>query len=123
MLGLAATQPDGSGLPNAAWLGWWPTPLGCSWLLDGLHLGSGVGVAGDLLWLVAGLALLIAGLGLCGVPVLHGSWPALALGGAALGLLAVAVYFHPWYAAATLINLALLLVAWAALRPAALSGA
>jgi hypothetical protein len=119
----AVADPAKPGLANAAWLGWWPTALGRSWLLDGLHLGPGAGVAGGLLWLAAGLALMAAGLGRFGVPGLHGSWQMLALGGAALGLLALAVYFHPIYVLATLINVAILVATWGALRPAPVGGA
>jgi hypothetical protein len=35
--GSALGRPDAPGLPNTNWLGW-PTPLGRSWLIDGLHL-------------------------------------------------------------------------------------
>ena len=113
-----AATPAGPGMPNPGWLSWWPAPLGRSWLLDALHLGAGAAVAGGLLWIAAGLILVAAGLGLFGVPVLHGALQMLALTGAGLGLLALALYFHPYYVLGTLINLAILVLVSGALRPA-----
>lgn len=84
-------------MANSAWLSWWPTPLGRSWLLDALPLGAGAARLGGVLWLVAGLGLIAAGLGLVGVPLLHGEWQTSALIGAALSLVALVLYFHPYY--------------------------
>ena len=41
------------------------------------------------------MALLAAGLGWLGVPAFSGVWQPLALGGAAVGLVALALFFHP----------------------------
>jgi hypothetical protein len=54
------------------------------------------------------VGLLAGGLGRLGVPGLYGSWETLAVGGAAVGLLALILYFHPWYSLAVLINGAIL---------------
>ncbi len=112
------TKPDAPAMAMPAWLGWWPGPFGRSWLVDTLHLGSGVSMIGNGLWLVAGLALVAAGLGWLGVPALSGVWQPLALGGAAVGLVALALFFHPFYLAAVLINVAIVVTVSGALAPA-----
>jgi hypothetical protein len=100
--------PSGAITSNPDWLSWWPTTVGRSWLLDAVQLGNAGATASGLLWVVAGLGLAGAGLGLFGVPGLRDAWQALALAGAGLGLAAVVLYFHPWYALALLVNLAIL---------------
>ena len=59
---------------------------------------------GGLLWLAAGLALVGAGLGWLGVSAVSGQWQMLALVGAVLGLAALALYFHPFYVVAIVID-------------------
>ena len=49
----AVTKPDAPGLPNTT-LPWWPTPLGRSWLIDGLRLGAGASFGLGLVWTAAG---------------------------------------------------------------------
>ncbi len=83
-----------------------------------MHLGSGASMIGNGLWLVAGLALLAAGLGWLGVPALSGVWQPLALGGAAVGLVALALFFHPFYLVAVLIDVAIVALVSGALAPA-----
>lgn len=112
------TKPDAPPIALPALFGWWPAPLGRSWLIDALHLGSGASMIGNALWLVAGLALLAAGLGWLGVPALSGVWQPVAVGGAAVGLVALALFFHPLYLVAALINLAILVRISGALVPA-----
>ena len=112
------TKPDAPAMTMPAWFGWWPGPFGRSWLIDALHLGAGASMAGSALWLVAGLALLGAGLGWFGVPGLSGVWQPLALGGAAVGLVALALYFHPLYVVAVVINVAIVVLVSGALAPA-----
>ena len=97
-----------TGLANAPWLSWWPSNLGRSWLIDAAQLGPTGYALGGLVWLVSGLAFAGAALGLFGVPGLRGAWQPLALAGGGFGLLATAVFFHPWYAFAVLVNLAVL---------------
>ncbi len=96
------------GLANAAWLNWWPMNLGRSWLVDTAQLGPMGYALGGWIWLISGLAFAVAALGLFGVPGLKGIWQPLALAGGGFGLTAVALFFHPWYAIALLVNLAVL---------------
>jgi hypothetical protein len=108
-IGLPAVTRGGDDLPNPGWLGWWPTNLGRSWLLDAVQFGPGGYALGGLLWLASGLAFAGAGLGLFGVPRLRGLWQPLALAGGGCGLVAAALFLHPWYAFAVLINLAVVI--------------
>lgn len=112
------TKPDAPALVLPAWFGWWPGPFGRSWLVDGLNLGSGAAMVGGLLWLVAGLSLIGAGLGFMGVGPLRDQWPLLALAGGSVGLVALALYFHPIYVIAVLINVVLVALVWGRLAPA-----
>src|SRR5438128_3512003 len=98
----AWTEP---GLANAAWLSWWPINLGRSWIIDAAQIGPPGYALGELIWLASGLAFVGAGLGLFGVPGLQPVWRMLALAGGGFGVTAVALFFHPWYALALLINL------------------
>lgn len=100
-------RPSG-GIANPSWLGFWPTGLGQSWAWSGLGIEmSALARAGGLLWLLAGAALAAAGLGLLGVIVPAGWWRALALGGALLSLVMLALYLHPFYAVGILSSAAL----------------
>lgn len=108
----SVTKPDAPPLSLPSWLGWWPGPFGRSWLFDALHLGTGAATVGGLIWLVAGVALITGGLGWLGVPALHDLRHALLLGGAGLGLVALALYFHPIYVIAVAINLAIVALVW-----------
>ena len=119
MIGVVAvTKPDAPALALPSWFGWWPGPFGRSWLFDALSLGTGASVVGGLVWLAAGAALIGAGIGWLGVPGLRDLWPTLAFVGAAVGLLALAVYFHPIYLAAVLINVAIVVLLWGRLTTA-----
>ena len=111
-------KPDAPAVTMPAWFGWWPGPFGRSWLVDALHLGSGASMAASALWVIAGLSLIGAGLGWLGAPVLSGMWQPLAVGGAALGLVALALFFHPFYAVAVLIDVAIVVLVSGALAPA-----
>lgn len=96
------------GITNPGWLSFWPTGLGQSWAWSGLGMEmSALARAGGLLWLLAGAALVAAGLGLLGIIVPVGWWRALALGGALLSLLMLALYLHPFYALGMLSSAAL----------------
>lgn len=113
------TRPDAPAMTLPAWFGWWPGPFGRSWLIDALDLGSGATMVGGGLWLAAGLALAASGLGWLGVPVLSGVWQPLALGGAAVGLVALALFFHPLYLVAVVMNVAIVVLVAGALVPMA----
>ncbi len=116
-IGASSMMPPGApGLPNPTWRGWWPTAFGRSWVIDGLHLGSGAGVAGGLLWTAAGLAFIGAGLGIVGMPGLREVWQPLGLGAGTLALVALCLYFHPWYFLAVLINAAIVALLWGTVR-------
>ena len=112
-----ATSPNSPAVALPAWLSWWPTPFGRSWLVDALNLGAGGAVVGGLIWLVAGLALLGAGLGFLGVPPLREHWTFLGLVGGVIGLVALALYFHPIYLGAVLIDVVLVALVWGRLSP------
>ena len=113
MIGLGSmSNPTSAAMPTPSWLGWWPGTLGRSWAFDALNLGSGPASIGGLLWLAAGLALVGAGLGWLGVSVVSNQWQMLALVGAVLGLAALALYFHPFYVVAIVINVVILVSVW-----------
>jgi hypothetical protein len=110
MIGFGSmSNPAGSAMPSPSWLGWWPGTLGRSWAFDALNLGSGPAVIGGLLWLTAGLALVGAGLGWLGVSVVSNPWQVL---GAVLGLTALALYFHPFYVVAIVIDVVIVVSVW-----------
>jgi len=101
---IVASQSAGSfsstlpiGPRNPSWLSWWPTTVGKSWPLSelGLERQPVVGIGG-LLWLVAGIALVAAGLGFLGFLVPTSWWHAFAIAGAAISLLMLVIYLHPF---------------------------
>jgi hypothetical protein len=100
---IVAGQSSGSfnpmgGLQNPTWLNWWPANLGQSWLLSSLGVERTlIARGGGLLWLVAGMALVTAGLGVLGLMVPTTWWRVLGLSGAAISLLMLAIYLHPFY--------------------------
>jgi hypothetical protein len=113
MIGFGSmSKPTAAAMPTPSWLGWWPGTLGRSWAFDALNLGSGLALIGGLLWLAAGAALVGAGLGWLGVSVVSNQWQVLALLGAVLGLAALALYFHPFYVVAIVIDVAILVSVW-----------
>jgi hypothetical protein len=105
-------QPTGAPMAMPSWLAWWPTQLGRSWVFDALGLGRRAAIVGGLTWLVAGLALIAGALGWLGVGPLAELCEPLLVGGAVVGLVAMALYFHPLYLGAVLINLAMVWLLW-----------
>ncbi len=103
-----AGNPGAPAMAAPGWLAWWPGPFGRSWLIDGMGLGSGAAVVGGIAWLAAGALLVAAGLGWFGIAGLHGWWQPLSVTGAAVGLLALALYFHPLYLIGIAIDVAIL---------------
>jgi len=101
---------SGSSLPdNPLWLSWWPVKLGQSWFLSALGLeGSIVDRAFGLLWLVSGLALTAAGLGLPGWFVPLDASRNLALWGGSISLLMLLLYLHPFFLVGMLVDLFIL---------------
>ncbi|NJD27714.1 MAG: hypothetical protein FIA92_05400 [Chloroflexi bacterium] len=113
MIGVGGvTGPDKPPMALPSWFSWWPGPFGRSWLFDGLGLGAPAAIVGGLIWLAAGLLLIGAGLGFLGVPVVRDAWPLLALVGAGIGLVALALYFHPIYLGAVAIDVVLVALVW-----------
>jgi len=114
MIGFGAvTNPSAPPMAMPAWLAWWPGPFGRSWVFEAMSLGgSGFQMLGGLVWLAAGLALIGGGIGWLGVAPLEGLRYPLLVVGASLGLVALALYFHPIYLAAVLINVALVALLW-----------
>jgi len=108
----AVTGPHAAPMDMPAWMAWWPGPFGRSWAFDALGMGSAASIIGGLIWLAAGLALIGGGLGWLGVAPLADVRYPLLVGGAAVGLLALALYFHPFYVAAVLINFVIIALVW-----------
>jgi hypothetical protein len=92
----------GRGTANPAWTSWWPTPLGRSWLLKivGWENTATSWLAASL-WVVAGLCFLGAAFGLFAN---QEWWRTLAVIGALISLLVLAVYFHPFYVPVIVLN-------------------
>jgi hypothetical protein len=126
---ITAAQSGGSfnptgGVQNPKWLAWWPTALGQSWVLSRLGLEkSAVGTLAGVLWLVAGVALVGAALGLLGLIVPTAWWRTLAAAGAVISLLLFVLYAHPIYAIGIGANIAILVVLlWAKWPPVEMLG-
>ena len=119
MIGVGTvTSPNAPAMTLPGWLAWWPGQLGRSWLIDGLGLGSGVSIVGGAVWLVAGGALVAAGLGWLGVAGVRDVWQPLALVGGVVGLVALGLYFHPLYLLAVAIDVAIVVLLWGRLTAA-----
>lgn len=98
----------GPGLPNPAFLSWWPTRMGQSWLLQQLGITSRAvyGLTG-VLWLAATVGFAIAGIMLLINPARPG-WAPYAAVSAIISLVALGIYVHPLYVGAFALNIALL---------------
>lgn len=119
MIGMGAvTKPDAPAMTLPAFFSWWPGPFGRSWAFEALGLGTAAAVVGGLVWLASGMALVVAGLGWVGIGPLAGLTSAFSVTGAALGLVALVLYFHPLYLVAVAINLALVVTQWPAVARA-----
>ena len=112
MLGGGNSTPE-----NPSWLGWWPTPVGRSWLLNLLGLEpSIISRLFALLWVVGGLCFLASGVGLL---IGQEWWRAIAIVGAAFSVVALVVYLHPWYWFALALNAGIFVALWWAHWPPA----
>lgn len=111
-LSAGSFNPQSAGVPNPAWLSWWPAPMGKSWIfsLIGQSRAAAIEPYVGVLWLIAGAAIVAAGLGVLGFIVPVAYWRVLAGFGAALSLLVVVLYAHPFYAVGTAANVAILVV-------------
>ena len=110
-------------LQNPTFVSWWPINMGRSWLFSWLGLDKTL-VAyriGGLLWLAGGIALVAAGLGVLGLIVPTDWWRSLAIGGGAVSLFMLAIYFHPITIMGTASSIAVLVaLLWAKWPPASL---
>ena len=110
-------------LQNPSFVSWWPISMGRSWLFSWLGLEKTLGVyrIGGLLWLAGGIALVAAGLSVWGLVIPADWWRGLAIGGAAISLFMLAVYFHPITIIGTASSLAVLVaLLWAKWPPTGL---
>jgi len=91
----------------------WPFELTRSWLVTGLQLDPAIArVLGVALIAVTSTLLVAAGLATVGWLVPPSWWSGLVVSGAALSMLTLALYFHPWLILGVAIDGALL---WAVL--------
>ena len=97
-------------IQNPSFVSWWPVNMGRSWLFSWLGLEQTLGVyrIGGLLWLAGGIALVAAGLGVLGFIIPVDWWRNLAIGGGAVSLFMLAVYFHPMTIIGTASSMAVL---------------
>ena len=103
-------NPTG-GVSNPSWISWWPTNLGQSWLLARIEMEKSIwGTLAGLLWLIAGLALIAAALGLFGFVVPTMWWRILAAVGAGISLFLFIFYAHPLFAVGIGANIAILII-------------
>jgi hypothetical protein len=109
-VGGAPTPPEMGRLPGA---GWYPVPMGESWLLR----GGTAAQMGGVLWVLAGIGLLVTAASIFGL-IMPGAWRQVGLISGALGLACIALFFHPYYVIAVVANLALIAAA-TALEPTA----
>ena len=110
-------------LQNPAFVSWWPINMGRSWLVSWLGLEKTLTVyrIGGMLWLAGGIALVAAGLSIWGLVIPAEWWRSLAIGGAAISLFMLAVYFHPITIVGTASSVAVLIaLLWAKWPPTSL---
>ena len=105
---VAVTNPNAPAITLPGLFAWWPGPFGRSWLFEAMNAGTAFSVLGGFVWLVAGLALIGGAIGYFGVSPLEDIRYPLLVAGASLGLVALALYFHPIYLAALVINVAVI---------------
>jgi hypothetical protein len=122
---VAGQAVPGSWIQNPAWLQWWPTALGQSWLLHTLRLEHApwTWLAGGA-WLLGGALLVSAGLAALGIVVPLELWRWLAVAGATVSLIMLLAYWHPLITLGFLLSTSILVVlGWAQWPPQQLMGA
>jgi hypothetical protein len=82
---------------NPSFISWFPINMGRSWLfsLFGLQNSLPTYRISGFLWLIGGLILVAAGLGMFGILVPVVWWRGLGIAGAAISLFMLLLYFHP----------------------------
>jgi hypothetical protein len=103
------------GTPNPSWMNWWPANLGRSWFLSqiGMEQPPVYWISG-LLWIIGGIALVAAGLGVFGFIIPSEWWRTLAIVGAAISLFLMVIYLHPMNILGMGLNIAILVaLLWA----------
>lgn len=111
-------------VPNPGFVSWWPMNLGRSWLFSALGLEGSLAAyrISGALWLIGGIALVAAGLGLLGWIVPTTWWRDLAIAGAVISLFMLALYFHPLTIIGTASSMAVLVaLLWTKLPPTILA--
>lgn len=110
----------GSTLPrevqNPSFINWWPVNMGRSWLFSWLGLDQTLALyrISGLLWLAGGILLIAAGLSILGFVIPPDLWRNLAIGGAAISLFMLVIYFHPLTIIGTASSIAVLVaLLWA----------
>lgn len=104
----------GSTLPNEiqnpAFVSWWPVNMGRSWLFSWLGLEKTLATyrIGGVIWLVGGIVLVAAGLGLLGLIIPTDWWRDLAVAGGAISLFMLVIYLHPLMIIGTASSLAVI---------------
>jgi hypothetical protein len=102
---------------NPSWLSWWPTPVGRSWLLSILGLEpSAISRLFAILWVVGGICFLASGVGIF---IGQEWWRTLTIVGAALSVVVLVIYLHPWYWFALALNAGIFVALWWAHWPPA----
>jgi hypothetical protein len=96
---------------NPSFISWFPINMGRSWLfsLFGLQNSLPAYRISGILWLIGGLILVAAGLGMFGILVPVVWWRSLAIAGAAISLFMLLLYFHPLMIIGTASSVAVLI--------------
>ena len=96
---------------NPAFISWFQINMGRSWLfsLFGLQNSLPAYRMSGILWLIGGLILVAAGLGMFGIFVPVVWWRGLAIAGAAISLFMLLLYFHPLMIIGTASSVAVLI--------------
>jgi hypothetical protein len=102
-------------VPNPSFVSWYPINMGRSWLFSALGLNNSLPAyrISGILWLIGGLVLVAAGLGVFGILVPVAWWRGLAIAGAMISLFMLLLYFHPLMIIGTASSIAVLVaVGW-----------
>jgi hypothetical protein len=105
--------PEPGKVHTPFWPSWWRDAVDPAWLVSKVGLPSGVvRTLGWLLWAAVVVVFALAGLGMIGIPVLNSAWQMMAVSGAVISLVLLALYWHPWLVMGVAINLAVLVSVW-----------